>query len=331
MPSEQEVTSYKLTVTIQDKKKRLDKFIADNVEELSRGRIQNLIEKGHMTLNGEIYENTKYKIKENDQIIINIPPPDPTHMIPNKDIKLSIIFEDEHMLIIDKQAGLTVHPGAGNHQDTMANALLHHCGDSLSGIGGVERPGIVHRLDKDTSGLIVAAKNDNAHQSLSKQISERTLKRQYMAVCWGVPTPDIGTFVGNIGRHRTDRKKMAVTEEGGKEAITHYEVIEVFGDNIASLVKFKLETGRTHQIRVHAAYNGYPLIGDPAYGVIPKAKINNMPQEIAEICKNFPRQALHSFHIGVEHPVTKDYIEFSSPIPKDISELLECLKCLQRA
>ena len=256
--------TYNLQVSRKDGGIRLDKFLAEKLPDISRSMVKKLVESGHIHKAGIVADNCAVKVKEGDVIAVEVPEPVQTDMRP-ADIPLNIIYEDKDFLVIDKQAGLTVHPGAGNHDDTLANALVAHCGESLSGIGGVMRPGIVHRLDKDTSGIMLAAKNDIAHHSLSEQIASRSLKRTYLAVCWGVMKPLNGRIEGNIGRSTKNRKKMAVVPSGGKTAATNYSTVEILSGGGASLVECRLETGRTHQIRVHMAHENHPLIGDQTY------------------------------------------------------------------
>lgn len=309
---------------------RLDKFLSSHLTGLSRSRIQALLAQGHIgKADGATITGASYHVKPGETWHVTIPAATPSYLTPVP-MDLVIVYEDDHILVIDKPAGLTVHPGAGTSYHTLVNALLSHCGTSLSGIGGVQRPGIVHRLDKDTSGLLVVAKHDQAHQSLTKQLQERTLKRTYIALCWGRPMPPKGTFSGRIGRHPHHRQKMAVlTSPRGKEAFTHYKITTVFGGGIASQVECQLETGRTHQIRVHFAHHTYPLIGDKTYGRAPSHKIKNIPQEIQDVIKNFPRQALHAAALEMEHPFSHQKVAFTSPLPLDICVLIDALKQLQ--
>lgn len=316
--------SYNLIATSKMAGKRLDKILAENIEDLSRTRIQALIESGNIYSNNELVTDRSHKIRNGDDITIEIPEAEPTH-ITAKVIPLDIPFEDEYMLVINKAAGMTVHPGAGNHSDTLVNALLAHCGDSLSGIGGVQRPGIVHRLDKDTSGLMVVAKTDKAHVELAKQIEDRSFQRVYQTVCWGAISPRSGEIEGNIGRSTKNRKKMAVVPSGGKEALTYYTTKEVFGIRLASHVECKLKTGRTHQIRVHMTENGHSLIGDQSYGNSSRKILKTIDNETAEYIRNFPRQALHSHYINFLHPISGDRMEMSSPLPEDMQELIDRL------
>jgi 23S rRNA pseudouridine1911/1915/1917 synthase len=291
---------------------RLDRVLA-TATELSRMRIQALLGEGRITRDGAQIADASAKARAGQHIVIDIPPP--VAAIPEpQEIPLTIVFEDEDMMVIDKPAGLVVHPGAGNPDGTLVNALLAYCGDRLSGIGGVRRPGIVHRLDKDTSGLMVVAKTDRAHISLAQQLQTRTLKRIYTAVVWGKPTPVTGRIEGNIGRRPNDRKRMALVPHGGRTAVTHYRTIRSY--KTASVVECRLETGRTHQIRVHMAHIGHPLVGDPAYG------LKRLPKDAPALAKSLPRQALHATQVTFLHPVTNMEMCYSSPVPSDIAELI---------
>jgi 23S rRNA pseudouridine1911/1915/1917 synthase len=323
------------TVTAQpsDNKVRLDKFLSHSIDTLTRSRIQTLIQESAVLINGEAITNCSHKIKKDDEVTLTIPEIKEATMAPAPDIVLDVAFEDEHLLVINKQAGLTVHPGAGTHVDTLAHALLAHCGDSLSGIGGVQRPGIVHRLDRDTTGLMVVAKHDIAHVDLSEKIQTRELKRTYNAIVWGAPFPPVGKIQTYIDRSKKDRTKMVATKGTGKHAVTNFKVLEVFGNNIASLVECRLETGRTHQIRVHMQYKGFPIVGDTTYGQTNKTKgFLDLPIEIQHALKRFPRQALHSSRIAFDHPVTGEHIERESyPAdghPADMAKLIETLRTL---
>lgn len=301
---------------------RLDKFLVASLPDLTRTRLQCLLEQGNVLLaNTTTLLSASRKVKENETYIVHIPEaqealPTPQHIL------LKVVFEDSDLLIIDKAAGMVVHPAPGHRDQTLVNALLAHCGDTLSGIGGVKRPGIVHRLDKDTSGLMVVAKNDKAHQSLASQFTTRTLRRVYKALVWGVPTPSHGTIEGSIGRSPRNRQKMAVVEKGGKSAVTHYRTLKTFARGEIrhgiSLVECSLETGRTHQIRVHLTQKGHPLIGDPLYGHTPKMAQKHWPEEIT----GFPRQALHAAHLTFQHPSTQEMMTFSADFPEDFEKLL---------
>ena len=288
---------------------RIDKAIAAVHKEMSRAYIAKLIEEEHVTVNGK-GTKTGYRLRHGDVVDIQIPAPEPMQAVP-QDIPLSIVYEDDALLVINKPADMVVHPAAGNYDNTLVNALLHHCGDALSTIGGVQRPGIVHRIDKDTTGLLVVAKGDAAHQSLSEQLKTRTLKRQYYALVHGNVTEDKGQVHAPIGRSTADRKKMAVSQKGGREAITNYEVIERFGRY--TLVKCILETGRTHQIRVHMRHIGHPIVGDKTYGVKKEPFSLN-------------GQLLHAGIIGFLHPTSGEKCEFTAPLPDVFEKVLLALR-----
>ncbi len=313
--------------------KRLDKFISSNLPDLSRVRVQDLIGRYYLAKTGDnscdIITDRAYRVKSGEEYIIRIPPAGESNM-QAADIPLHIVFEDDDMLVVDKQAGLVVHPGVGNLDNTLANALMHHCRERLSVVGGVMRPGIVHRLDKDTSGLILVAKSDIAHKNLADQIRQRSLRRVYNAVVWGVVSPPAGKVDVNIGVSSRDHRRMTAMKSSGKPAVTHYKTLEVFGDNIASLVECRLETGRTHQIRVHMNHIGCPVVGDPVYGSIRGSKFALLAPDIQEFVKNFPRQALHAVHIAFTHPQSGEYMEFHSNIggntTKDMESLLQKLR-----
>lgn len=300
---------------------RLDKFLTANFKDYSRNQLIRLIESESVVRTGTDSPvlQPDYKVKEGEQFTLT--PPEAVPAIPEpEDIPLDILYEDDDLLVVNKPAGLVVHPGAGNPTGTLVNALLAHCPDSLSGIGGVKRPGIVHRIDKDTSGILVVAKNDFTHTRLSEQFARHSIERIYEAFVWGYVRHTGGVVSGNIGRSSANRQKMAVVTTGGKHAVTHYERVQVFGANIASHIRCVLETGRTHQIRVHMASIGHSLIGDPVYGVIPK----NAP----DCAKYFPRQALHAGFLGFIHPRTLEHLTFSAPMPSDMEELLQSLETL---
>ena len=317
-------------------KARLDKMLADLVPEISRSRLKALVEGGHVTVDGAAVTDASRKIGAGAVLTVRVPPAEPATP-EGEDIPLDVVFEDDDLIVIDKPAGLVVHPAAGNWTGTLVNALIGHCGDTLSGIGGVRRPGIVHRLDKDTTGLMVAAKTDRAHAGLARQFADhgRTgpLERAYLALVWGSPEPWRGTIDAPLGRSNTDRTKIAVLKHGGREAITHYEVVERFPadsgrDAVASLVECRLETGRTHQIRVHMAAAGHPLIGDQDYARGFLTKANRLPEPLAEAVRSFPRQALHAFLIAFEHPVTHKILRFEAELPQDIAELVDAFRSL---
>jgi 23S rRNA pseudouridine1911/1915/1917 synthase len=306
---------------------RLDKFLATHLPELSRSRLQDLIEQGYVTVDGKVLDDASAKVKAPRTYLVMIPEAAPSYM-PAQAMALDIIFEDDHMLVINKPAGLTVHPGAGNPDMTLVNALLAHCGESLSGIGGVARPGIVHRIDKETSGLLVVAKHDTAHLALSEQLAKRTLKRTYLALIWGTLKQKSGTITGNIGRSISNRKKMAVLKSGGKPAMTHYKQLENF--SVASLVECRLETGRTHQIRVHFAHIHHPLVGDPVYGQSTRSRLSALPPKALTPAQKaalleFDRQALHATALELVHPVTGKTMRFECPLPADMHALIGAL------
>ncbi|TNE58782.1 MAG: RluA family pseudouridine synthase [Alphaproteobacteria bacterium] len=309
---------------------RIDRYLALHIPDLSRSRLKALLMEGKVTLNGATITDPSYRVKQGDEIDITIPPPLPAEPEPQA-IDLNVVFEDDDLIVINKPAGLVVHPGAGTPDGTLVNALLAHCGASLSGIGGVARPGIVHRIDKDTSGLIVVAKNDKAHQGLAAQFEAHSVERSYVALVWGDVRQLTGTIESEIARSKNNRKKMAVVKSGGRHAVTHYKVLERFGPPggaIATLVECRLETGRTHQIRVHMAQIGHTLIGDPIYGSQRKRAPSTLPEGVRRHLENFPRQALHARTLGFEHPITGEVISFDSEIPHDFNELMEDLRTL---
>lgn len=318
--------SFSLIVSPDHLGQRLDKFLADQLLDLSRSRLQALIEGGHVRISPDRKVSCSLKLKEGDLVTVQVPPPE--EATPRAvDIHLNIIYEDEDLLVINKEAGMVVHPAPGHTDDTLVNALLAHCGESLSGIGGVKRPGIVHRLDKETSGLMVVAKNDKAHQKLTEQFSDRSLSRIYAALVWGLVTPAEGTITTQIGRHPGNRQKMAVVSWGGREAVTHYHTLSHYpkGNEPAmglTLVECKLATGRTHQIRVHMHHIGHPLLGDPLYGHTPKGALKLWPEAIIR----FPRQALHAKSIQFIHPRTGKMIRFEVDLPDDIATVLKMIE-----
>ena len=306
---------------------RLDKALADLCPDLSRSRIKALILSDDVIVSGYIIKQVSHKVQGGDRITVTVPEAvDDTPVAEN--IPLDIIYEDNDLLVVNKAVGMVVHPGAGNHNGTLVNALLHHCKDNLSGIGGVKRPGIVHRLDKDTSGLMIVAKNDLAHQGLSDQLQDRSLSRLYTAFVWRVPTLVKGVVDAPVDRHSTNRLKMAVRKEG-REARTHYHVIQNYQD-VIGVVECKLETGRTHQIRVHMQHIKHPLIGDPLYGLAAQEGRALLQcggyeeDKIAEILA-FPRQALHAHAISFIHPRSDQEMMFESDLPNDLMSLKKLL------
>ncbi|MEM8828386.1 MAG: RluA family pseudouridine synthase [Cyanobacteria bacterium P01_G01_bin.19] len=291
---------------------RLDRWLADKLPQLSRSRIQKLIENDRVRLNDRICNSKKEKISVGDRILVTIPEPAKLDLTP-ENIPLDILFEDEHLIIVNKPAGMVVHPAPGHYTGTLVHALLHHC-DRLAGIGGVERPGIVHRIDKDTTGAIVVAKSDLAHQNLQAQIKAKTARREYWGIIYGSFAAETGKIELPIGRHKSDRKKMAVVplEQGGREAVTDWKTLERIGNY--SLMEFLLETGRTHQIRVHCAYGGRPLVGDPVYGSNRSLKVN------------LSGQALHARQLSLLHPVSGKLITAIAPLPPEFNKLLQVLR-----
>ncbi|MBU6458426.1 MAG: RluA family pseudouridine synthase [Bradyrhizobium sp.] len=311
---------------------RLDRVLAAHLTELSRSRLKALILAGRVAVKSAPVRDPAYHVGRGDTITIDVP--EPVAAAPQgEDIALDIVYEDDDLVVIDKPAGLVVHPGAGHETGTLVNALIAHCGDSLSGIGGVRRPGIVHRLDKDTSGLLVAAKNDTAHQSLSAQFADHgktgEMRRGYLAFVWGVPNRARGTVEAPIDRHPHAREKMAV-REGGRHAVTHWEIVESFtgtdGKPVASLIACELETGRTHQIRVHLAHIGHPLMGDMVYGPHFKTKAAQLGPEARAALAALDRQALHAYLLTLEHPKTGAILEWKSDLPAELALLRRSLR-----
>jgi 23S rRNA pseudouridine1911/1915/1917 synthase len=301
---------------------RIDKTLAARLPELSRSRIQALIAEGRVSRNGRPMSDASARAEAGDYAI-EIPPLLPADPQPEK-IPLVVLYEDAQLIVIDKPPGLAMHPAPGSASGTVVNALLHHCGDSLSGIGGVARPGIVHRIDKETSGVVVAAKTDVAHQALSALFAAHDIERLYIALTRGAPKPSRGVIEGAIARSTHDRKKMALVKSGGRHAVTHYVVERMFGPAdkpLAARVACQLETGRTHQIRVHLASKGAPCLGDPTYGSGPPAE----PVRRAIAAAGLQRQALHAAVLGFRHPTTGEMLRFESPLPPDMAKLQELL------
>lgn len=298
---------------------RLDKWLAVTAPDLSRARVKSLIEQGRVSLNGVLIQDARYPVKPGEMLTVRLPAAAPALPQP-QNIPLTVVYEDEHLIVIDKPPGMVVHPAAGSPDGTLVNALLYHCGDSLSGIGGVRRPGIVHRIDKETSGLLVVAKTDQAHHGLAEQFAAHTLERAYWAVVWGRPSPARGEISGAIGRSPTNRQKMAVVQRGGKQALTRYRTLATYQDGIASLIECRLSTGRTHQIRVHMTHLGHSLVGDPVYGQQRRRK--GLSPESAACVEGFHRQALHAWLLGFVHPATGEFVRFTSAIPSDMNNLI---------
>jgi 23S rRNA pseudouridine1911/1915/1917 synthase len=316
---------------------RLDQWLATVLApEFSRSRIQSLIRQGAVTIAGEPHTEPKRKVAAGDVVTIDIPPPEPAEP-EGEAIPLSILHEDAELIVIDKPAGLVVHPGAGNWSGTLVNALIAHCGDTLSGIGGVKRPGIVHRLDKDTSGVMVVAKTDHAHRELAAAFADhgRTgdLERAYVALVWGAPSRNSGTIEAPLGRSSKDRTLRAVVraeQADARHAVTHYQLLQRFGtgpgEPIASLIECRLETGRTHQIRVHMAHIGHPLVGDADYGRAFRTKANRLAEPARTAVRTFPRQALHARLLAFRHPTTHMLMRFEASLPDDMDALVEALR-----
>ena len=319
----------------------MDRFLAATLPDFSRSRLQQLLEGGTVSLdrNGTI-KDANHRVKPGDRFTVTIPPTAPA--IPQgQDIPLEVIYEDKELIVINKPAGLVVHPAAGNPDGTLVNALIGHCGAGMLSIGGEARPGIVHRLDKDTSGLLVAAKTERAMASLAKQFANHTIERAYNAVVWGSPRDSAGLIESQIGRSPFDRKRMAVLRAGGKRAATRYQVLEKFGAPaqldinraFASLIECRLETGRTHQIRVHLTHLGHPLVGDPQYGrarTLPRGR-NDAETAAFTVAANFPRQALHAFVLGFQHPSLHKTLRFEAAWPADFAELVAALRGLNKS
>jgi 23S rRNA pseudouridine1911/1915/1917 synthase len=308
-----------------DAGERLDRLLAARVAELSRTRVKHLVEEGRVSLDGVAVTDPAMRVKAGQSFVLAVPEAIADTPLPQA-MDLTILYEDAHLLVLDKPAGLVVHPAPGNPDHTLVNALLAHCGAGLAGIGGVKRPGIVHRLDKDTSGLMVVAKDEVAQTKLSADFAARRVTRAYGAVVWGVPQPRTGEIAGRIGRSPRNRQKMAVLRTGGKAAVTRYRVLRAFKD-VAALIECRLATGRTHQIRVHMTESGHPLIGDATYGDRRSfGRVRALPGKTAECLTAFPRQALHAMLIGFDHPVNGRYFEFHSQLPRDIAGLVKLLE-----
>lgn len=302
----------KINLKVENGKERLDRWLCKQLKEISRSRLAKLIESGNVKLNGKICKSKKIIINSGDRLDLTIPEVEP-QKLEAEEIPIEILYEDEHLIVVNKAANLVVHPAPGHPTGTLVNALLFHCKD-LAGIGGVERPGIVHRLDKDTTGAIVVAKNDLAHQNLQAQLKAKKARREYIAIVYGNLKQETGSIDLPIGRDRFDRKKMAVipTEKGGRNAITHWQVLERLGNYTE--VQFRLETGRTHQIRVHSSHIGHPLVGDPIYSSGKSVGVN------------LSGQALHARKLSFKHPASGEYIEAIAPVPDEFNKLLAVLR-----
>lgn len=332
-------------VIAENPPKRLDKAVSRDVPEaasLSRTRLARLIEAGALTVDGTVVQDAKARIEAGAQVVIEVEEAEDSHIGP-EDIPLEIIFEDEDLIVINKPAGMVVHPAPGSPSGTLVNALLHHFGGALSGVGGVKRPGIVHRIDKETSGLLVVAKSDAAHQGLAAQFEKHTVERYYQAICYGVPdgndprlrgikgasfeAGNILKLTTQLARHKTDRQRQAVLFQGGRHAVTRARIVERFGTPpCVALVECWLETGRTHQIRVHMAHAGHGLIGDPTYGGRRKLAAKALGEAAQDAVRGFNRQALHAAVLGFVHPLTGADMRFEAPLPQDMADLLESLR-----
>lgn len=290
---------------------RIDKFLSCRLEEVSRSYIQKLIKEGHVSVNGKPVK-ANYKLGAGDEISVEIPEAKEPDILP-EGIPLDILYEDQDILVVNKPKGMVVHPAAGHYSGTLVNALMYHCKDSLSGINGVMRPGIVHRIDMDTTGSLLVCKNDEAHRILAEQLKEHTIRREYHAIVYGNIKEDTGTVDAPIGRHPTDRKKMSINHKNGKQAVTHYEVLERFGN--FTYIRCRLETGRTHQIRVHMASLHHPLLGDEVYGPSSRPPFPGLKGQV-----------LHAKILGIYHPATGEYMEFDAPLPQYFVDLLQKLR-----
>lgn len=324
---------------------RLDKALARDVPEaaaLSRTRLAKLLESGAVQVGGAVATNPKARVEEGAEVVITVEAAEESHILP-EDIPLEVLFEDDDLIVVNKPAGMVVHPAPGTPSGTLVNALLHHCGDTLSGVGGMKRPGIVHRIDKDTSGILVVAKSDAAHHGLAAQFEKHTAERVYKALVYGVPDAadprlrglrGISFEPGNVlkittqlARHRTDRQKQAVCVEGGRHAVTRARLVAAYGSpQVLALMECRLETGRTHQIRVHMAYAGHGLIGDPTYGGKRRLPKGALTPGAESAIAGFTRQALHAEQLGFRHPVSGDMLNFIAPLPQDFADLLAALR-----
>ncbi|MCG9129496.1 RluA family pseudouridine synthase [Candidatus Poribacteria bacterium] len=318
-----ETNSYTFHITPEQNGERLDRFLIKQTEDISRTYLQKLIRDNAVTVNDKIPKQPSYKLRTGDKIQLTIPDAQPLETLHPEDIPLDILFEDSHLIVLNKPAGMLVHPASGVNSGTLVNALLSHCND-LSGIGGVERPGIVHRLDKDTSGILVVAKTDVVHRNLSKQFEEHTITRQYVAVVCGIPEEISGTIDAQIARSRRDRRRMTTVKSDGRRAITHFQVLEIYGR--FALVQLTLETGRLHQIRVHLRHIGHPVAADPIYGGEHRALGDAETNPLKHALLSLKRQALHARTLKFKHPVTDEQMYFSAEKPADLYRLVNELR-----
>lgn len=303
---------------------RLDRFLLDATEGMSRTYLQRLIRDGDVAVNGKVDKQPSYVLRDGDRVCLTLPPPRPLETFQPERIPLDILHEDSHLIVLNKPAGMLVHPANGVNVGTLVNALLAHCRTDLSGIGGVERPGIVHRLDKDTSGVLVTAKTDVVHRGLSTQFEAHSITRQYVAIVCGTPAEITGTIDARIARSRRDRRRMTTVETDGRRAVTHYEVLETYSQ--FALVQLTLETGRLHQIRVHLQHIGHPVVGDAVYGGEQRALNDADTMELKQALAQLKRQALHARVLGFEHPATGENLTFSAPVPKDMQRVVDALR-----
>ena len=303
---------------------RLDRFLIQATEGISRTYLQRLIRDGDVTVNGEVGKQPSYALRDGDRVCVTLPPPRPLDTAQPEQISLDILYEDSHLIVLNKPAGMLVHPANGVNVGTLVNALLAHCRTDLSGIGGVERPGIVHRLDKGTSGVLVVAKTDVVHRGLSVQFERHSITRQYVAVVCGAPTETTGTIDARIARSRRDRRRMTTVETGGRHAVTHYTVLERYPQ--FARVQLTLETGRLHQIRVHLQHIGHPVVGDAVYGGEQRALNDADTPALKQMLSQLKRQALHARLLGFEHPETGEHLTFSAKMPKDMQQVVDALQ-----
>ena len=306
---------------------RLDRLLAERLEGLTRSRLKRLIEDGRLTVDGAPVTEASTKARAGQSLALTVPPPAEARPAAQA-IALAVVYEDADLIVVDKPAGLVMHPAPGNPDRTLVNALIAYCGESLRGVGGERRPGIVHRLDKDTSGLIVAAKTDAAHQGLVAQFAGREIERAYACLVWGVPAPRRGEIAGTRGRSPRNRKKMAVLRRGGRPAVTRYQVQRSYAGAAVSRLECRLLTGRTHQIRVHLSHIGHPLLGDPLYGRGARGRLRALPEGLRAALSDLGRQALHARLLGFRHPATDDWLSFESDLPQDLVRLTSALESL---
>ena len=323
-----ETKSYTFHINTEQSGERLDRFLIKQTEDISRTYLQKLIRDNAVTVNDKIPKQPSYKLRTGDIINLTLPDPEPLETLKSQDIPLDILYEDNHLIVLNKPAGMLVHPASGVNTGTLVNALLSHCND-LSGIGGVERPGIVHRLDKDTSGILVVAKSDVVHRNLSIQFEKHTITRQYVAVVCGILENITGTIDAQIARSRRNRRRMTTVKSDGRHAITHYQVLEIY--NRFSLLQLSLETGRLHQIRVHLQHIGHPVAADPIYGGEERALSDAETNPLKHALLSLKRQALHARTLKFQHPITEKKMHFSAPKPADLYRLISELRTAIRS